>query len=219
MAMFGERSSESPRLPSPWQQALATPSPAISIISHNSTDFEIPSPTSRHGSRRRRSSGSSLALRTPSQLSLSTAEDEPEDSVEIDSSASLTSTSAFQRLRSSGISENLILHVAPEYAASSSTSTSASFGQSAGVSEHARHGVSGGLAGVGYEGIKLIAERDKVGHIEYKVCSSCKSLSFSRSDVQNKTIVATSPTGSRALRTAYHTIEMASARRWRTGCL
>ncbi|KAJ9119177.1 hypothetical protein QFC22_003669 [Naganishia vaughanmartiniae] len=169
MAMFGERSSESPRLPSPWQQALATPSPAISIISHNSIDFETSSPASRNSARYRRSSGSSLALRTPSQLSLSATSDEPDDSAEIDSSTSLTSTSAFQRLRSSGVSENLILHLAQDYAASTSTSTSASFGQSARALENARPGVSGGLAGVGYEGIKLIAERDKIGHIEYKL--------------------------------------------------
>jgi hypothetical protein len=169
MAMFGERSSESPRLPSPWQQALATPSPAISIISHNCIDFQASSPASRDSARYRRSSGSSLALRTPSQLSLSMTNDNPEDTADVDAPASLTSTSAFQRLRSSGVSENLILHVAQEGAASASTSTSASFGQSAGLSDHIGKDVSGGLSGVGYEGIKLIAERDKIGHIEYKV--------------------------------------------------
>ncbi|KAJ9103153.1 hypothetical protein QFC21_002575 [Naganishia friedmannii] len=109
-----------------------------------------------------------MALRTPSQLSLSTTNEREEDSAEIDSHASPTSTSAFHRLRSSGVSENLILHLAADYDASASTSTSASFGASTGTSEHARPGISGGLAGGGYEGIKLIAERDKIGHIEYK---------------------------------------------------
>ncbi|KAJ9110114.1 hypothetical protein QFC19_001785 [Naganishia cerealis] len=165
MAMFGERSSESPRLPSPWQQALASPSPAISIISQSDIDFETSSPGSRSNAHRRRPSESSIALRTPSQLSLSTNNDDLVDLADFDSSPSPTSTSAFQRLCSSGVSENLILHSAPGYAASASTSTSASVD----AQEHARPGVSGGLAGFGYEGIKLIAERDKIGHIEYKL--------------------------------------------------
>lgn len=154
MALFGERPSVSPRLPSPWQAALAQPSPAISVISRNDV------------------------LRTPSQLSLSTGgsniEEEPSvDEVRLPGSvtSSLASSSAFQRLRSSGISEDLILSPTPGYTSSASVSLSTSTSASAILDERSavRQGVSGGLAGHGYEGVKLVAERDKVGHIEYKV--------------------------------------------------
>lgn len=151
MALFGERTSVSPRLPSPWQAALAQPSPAISVISR--TDV----------------------LRTPSQLSLSTTGSDHED-VLIDETtrlpasvaSSLVSSSAFHRLRSSGISEDLILSPTPGYTSSASVSLSTSTSASA-ILDEVRQGVSGGLAGQGYEGVKLVAERDKVGHIEYKV--------------------------------------------------
>jgi hypothetical protein len=153
MALFGERPSVSPRLPSPWQAALAQPSPAISVISRNDV------------------------LRTPSQLSLSTGGSDHEESL-IDEvklpgsvTSSLASSSAFQRLRSSGISEDLILSPTPGYTSSASVSVSTSTSASAILDDRiaVRQGVSGGLAGHGYEGVKLVAERDKVGHIEYKV--------------------------------------------------
>lgn len=159
MALFGERTSVSPRLPSPWQAALAQPSPAISVISR--TDV----------------------LRTPSQLSLSTTGSDHEDPSLIDETtrlmqpasvpSSLASSSAFHRLRSSGISEDLILSPTPGYTSSASVSLSTSTSASA-MLEDVRQGVSGGLAGQGYEGVKLVAERDKVGHIEYKVGSPCR---------------------------------------------
>lgn len=180
MALFGERPSVSPRLPSPWQAALAISSPAISVISRNDIESDV-SPGSRTSrSHSRRPSEHLNALRTPSQLSLSTVSGDLEEQIDDaklaeSTTSSLSSSSAFQRLCSSGVSENLILSPTPGYTSSTSASTSVSSSALIDPVGQVRQGVSGGLAGHGYEGVKLIAERDKVGHIEYKVRSGSSS--------------------------------------------
>lgn len=174
MALFGERPSASPRLPSPWQAALAVSSPAISVISRNDLDLDVTPGSRTSRTHSRQPSESSSTLRTPSQLSLSavTAEiDQPIDDIKLPGSmtSSLASSSAFQRLWSSGISEDLIISPTPGYNSSTSASTSVASSSHVDFAMNIRRGTSGGLAGQGYEGLKLTAERDKVGHIEYKV--------------------------------------------------
>jgi hypothetical protein len=174
MALFGERPSASPRLPSPWQAALAVSSPAISVISRNDFDPDGSSGSRTGRTHSRQPSGPLNATRTPSQRSLSAVNsdpDEPIDDAKLPRSvtSSLASSSAFQRLWSSDISEDLIISPTPGYNSSTSASTSISSSLLVDSGVNVRQGTSGGLAGHGYEGLKLTAERDKVGHIEYKV--------------------------------------------------